>query len=379
LKSSKQKVLHVAPRYLPHVGGSSVRLKNLLEPIADKVETYILVCREDRHGNPLYSLPVNDEEEIQGIKVHRVARPAKLASAARTLCHKESIDTIQIHSLGLVPYMISALPGRRLILDIHTLASMSRAQLLVARLAFSWSSAVVTLSYGASQYINQTHGVKKEKIVIIRNGVDPESFYPGPKDSQLLNRLGLENKTIVGYLGSFYNFQGVEEFFESAKTLLARGVEEVKFLMVGGGPDLDLIRKRVREAGLNKEIVLTGEVPMDHAATYLNLMDIFVIARPALTETETAVPLKVLEAMALEKAIVATAVGGLTEVLTPGQNAILVEPNTTALADGITVLLDDINLRGFLGKNAREAALKMSWQQGARLLLNLYESVGVGK
>ena len=95
-------------------------------------------------------------------------------------------------------------------------------------------------------------------------------------------------------------------------------------------------------------------------------------------ETETAIPLKLLEAMALGKPIVATKVGGVLEVLQDKVNALVVESQTAALVDAIHKLISEPTLRKSLGKNARQTSLNFSWNDSAGNLLSLYRSIEAG-
>ena len=371
------RVLHLAPRYIPHIGGSALRLKNLLEPIAAEVESHVVVTRYDRHGTALYAQNVSNEEIINGVHVHRVSFPWQLPLCILELCRKYRVRILQVHNLQLIPYTLLALPGRQLIVDIHTLKPLPFIQRLLAHWALGRSRAIIVLSECARQYVAESFGIPNQKIVVIYNGVDLDRFSPSPKDLRLARQLDLEAYIVVGYMGSFYRFQGVYEFLECA-CALAQQVDNVKFLMVGDGPEWAIIRQQILRKGLEQRVVLTGAVPVEQAANYLNLMDIFVIPRPKMLETETAIPLKLLEAMALGKPIVATKVGGVLEVLQDKVNALVVESQTAALVDAIHKLISEPTLRKSLGKNARQTSLNFSWNDSAGNLLSLYRSIEAG-
>jgi glycosyltransferase involved in cell wall biosynthesis len=349
----------------------------LLEPIAAEVESHVVVTRYDRHGTKLYAQNVSSDEIINRVHVHRASFPQQLPLYILELCDKYRLRILQVHNLQLIPYALLALPGRQLIVDIHTLKPLPFTQRLLAQWALRRSRAIIVLSECARQYVAHTFGIPNQKIIVIYNGVDLDRFSPRPKDLGLARQLGLDEYIVVGYMGSFYRFQGIYEFLECVCALVQQ-MDGVKFLMVGDGPEWAMIRQQTFHKGLEQRIVLTGAVSVEQAANYLNLMDIFIIPRPKMLETETAIPLKLLEAMALGKPIVATKVGGMLEVLQDNVNGLVVEPQTAALVNAIQKLINEPTLRKRLGKNARQTSLNFSWDSSAKKLLGLYRSIEAG-
>ena len=184
-------------------------------------------------------------------------------------------------------------------------------------------------------------GIPAEKITVIPNAVDVESFQlASPPDPQLLEQWGLTGKTVVGFIGSFYAYEGLDLLLDAVPELL-RQRPDVRVLLVGGGPQEANLRKQVDRLGLGEYVIFTGRVPHKEVGRYYDLINVLAYPRHPMRLTELVTPLKPLEAMAQGQLFVASDVGGHKELIDHGQTGILFEAgNRESLAKAIINLLE---------------------------------------
>jgi len=177
-------------------------------------------------------------------------------------------------------------------------------------------------------------GIPADKITVIPNAVNVEEFSGGaPPDVALARSLGVEGRTVLGFIGSFYSYEGLELLLQ-AMPLVATKVPDARLLLVGGGPEDERLRRIAKERGLGESVIFTGRVPHDQVQRYYDLTDVLVYPRIPMRLTELVTPLKPLEAMAQDKIIVASDVGGHRELIRDGETGNLFRAgDLTDLAD----------------------------------------------
>ena len=174
---------------------------------------------------------------------------------------------------------------------------------------FKQADAITTICEGLRSDI-VARGIPAEKITVIPNAVDIEHFAYGVEPEQTLRaQLGLQNKTVLGFIGSFYAYEGLPLLLEAFPKILEKQ-PETRLLLVGGGPQEALIKKKTNELGLEQQVIFTGRIPHDQVQDYYNQVDIFVYPRLSMRLTDLVTPLKPLEAMAQGRLVVASDVGG---------------------------------------------------------------------
>lgn len=174
--------------------------------------------------------------------------------------------------------------------------------------------AVTTICRGLFDDI-VARGIPESKVTIIPNAVDVESFSARrQRDVELAKRLALDDVEVVGFIGSFYAYEGLE-LLVSAMPELMRQRPRLKLLLVGGGPEDERLREQVRNLGLGERIVFTGRVPFEDVRRHYDLIDVLVYPRISMRLTDVVTPLKPLEAMAMGKLLVASDVGGHRELV----------------------------------------------------------------
>ena len=199
---------------------------------------------------------------------------------------------------------------------------------------FQRADAITTICEGLRQEI-VGRGIAARKITVIPNAVDTDDFIFGaPAKVNLQQQWGLVGKTVLGFIGSFYAYEGIPLILQALPELLSRH-PHLRLLLVGGGPQETEIKNLVQRLGLSSAVVMPGRVPHDQVQDFYNLVDILVYPRLAMRLTELVTPLKPLEAMAQGRLVMASAVGGHRELIRDGDNGILFdagEPRALAAA-----------------------------------------------
>ena len=208
---------------------------------------------------------------------------------------------------------------------------------------------VFTICEGLRQDI-VGRGIAAEKVTVIPNAVDIEAFETGAApDAALRARLGLDGCAVIGFIGSFYAYEGLDLLLDALPRLAAR-VPGVRLLLVGGGPQDEALRLQAERLGLADRIVFTGRVPHGEVQRYYDLIDVLAYPRRSMRLTELVTPLKPLEAMAQGRLVVASDVGGHRELIRDGETGRLFRAGSAeSLADA---------LHAMLGDEARGAAMR---------------------
>lgn len=161
-------------------------------------------------------------------------------------------------------------------------------------------------------------GVPPDRVTVIPNAVDIDAFLPGgDPDVALKARIGLTGATVVGFIGSFYAYEGLDLLLAAFPDLLSRR-PEVRVLLVGGGPQEAALKSQAQALGVAEKVVFAGRVPHGEVQRYYDLVDVLAYPRRSMRLTELVTPLKPLEAMAQGRILVASDVGGHKELIRDG-------------------------------------------------------------
>lgn len=185
-------------------------------------------------------------------------------------------------------------------------------------------------------------GVPGDKITVIPNAVDRGIFSgPGVPDRALATQLGLYPKTVLGFFGSFYAYEGLDLLLRAVPGM-RRQRPAIAVLLAGGGPEEDNLRALARELDLGDSVVFAGRVTQNEMRRYYDLVDLLVFPRVSTRLTELVTPLKPLEAMAQERIVVASSVGGHRELIRERETGYLFPPgDPQLLAEGVLAALAD--------------------------------------
>jgi glycosyltransferase involved in cell wall biosynthesis len=220
----------------------------------------------------------------------------------------------------------------------------------------------------------RNRGIPETKLFVVPNGVDTTKFIPRSTDENLRAELAFNGDICLGYLGSLYPWEGVDDLL-NAMVIVARQNPAIKLLIVGGGEEHARLKSMVDAQGLGHCVRMQGQIPHADVLRYYSIMDVMVYPRKRSRVTELVTPLKPLEAMAMSKPIVATDVGGLRELL--GENGTVYcnadDPNDLAMKclQLVNAGATERERLGAIGK--RYVAENKSWLKIATLYDAVYE------
>ncbi|MEC7534939.1 MAG: TIGR04063 family PEP-CTERM/XrtA system glycosyltransferase [Pseudomonadota bacterium] len=166
-----------------------------------------------------------------------------------------------------------------------------------------------------------------EKIGLSPNGVDLALFGdPVARDDALAHELGIGAGPVVGFVGSFYDYEGLDDLVAALPALRQRH-PHAQLLLVGGGPMEEALRAQAAASPAGDAILFTGRVPHAEVERYYSLIDVLAYPRKHSRLTDLVTPLKPLEAMAQRRIVAASDVGGHRELITDGQTGLLFPPD----------------------------------------------------
>jgi len=335
------RILHVLDHSLPLQSGYTFRTRAILK--AQQAMGWEVACLTGAR----HSLDGPDPEVVDGITFYRTPKPAPARSPLREWREiralAKRLDRLvaefrpdQIHAHSPVLNALAAVG----------VAKRRKLPLLYEIRAF-WEDAAVgngtgregSLQYRATRFLETraarqadavaviceglrgdliSRGIAADKIMVSPNGVDMALFgSPLEPDAELAHRLGLTGKDVVGFIGSFYDYEGIDDLIAAMPLLIARR-PDAHLLLVGGGPMEAALKAQASASSAAERIHFIGRVPHHEVDRYYSLIDVLAYPRKAMRLTELVTPLKPLEAMAQRKLVAASDVGGHRELIEDG-------------------------------------------------------------
>ena len=391
------RILHVLDHSIPLHSGYSFRTLAILR------EQRALGWETEHLTSAKHHLPCPAMEDVDGLRFHRTSGTFERLPLVKQLSVitglnarlKELIpqlrpDVIHAHSPSLTGVAAIA-SARRFGLPVvyemraswedgavdHGTDRQGSLRYRLSRALETWvlrrADAVTTICDGLRRDI-VSRGIPEDKVTVIPNAVDPVRFRTdGARSPALAKRLGLEGTDVVGFIGSFYGYEGLDLLLQALPRMLAQK-PSIRLLLVGGGYQEQALRQQAATAGIADRIVFAGRVPHDEVQDYYNLVDVFAYPRHRTRLTETVTPLKPLEAMAQGRAVVASDVGGHRELIRDGETGRLFEAgNAAALADAVLALLQDPDAGAAMRAKARRfVEAERNWAASVRRYAAVY-------
>ncbi len=299
------KVLHVLDTSIPDSAGYTTRGLYLVDH-QKKQGIEPVVLTSERLKSPMST----DQEEIKGVKYYRTRKSDSflrklpfvaikdeirdLANRIGEVVTKEKVDIIHAHSpslIGAAGYKYCKAANIPLVYEIRAFwedAAVDRGAFKEGSLHYRLRRAHETgVVKGADKVIAICEGLKydliergvpENKIHVVRNGVDYDQFLPISANSALKDELNLNNKTILGFVGSFFNFEGLQDMIQAMPKILAED-DNVVLLLVGAGQVDDELRALSNSLNLEGKVIFTGRVPHESVNAYYSIIDILVYPR----------------------------------------------------------------------------------------------------
>jgi glycosyltransferase involved in cell wall biosynthesis len=398
------KILYFADIRFPLERANGIQTMETCHALARRGHDVHLVVRPDTHAPPRDPFEYYDLPAIPGLVVERAPaggpplarRMGYLAFAATRALGAGRADLVMTRDLsvaslllrlpsrppvvyeshGYAPEVASALPA---LVSTATPPAASKLARLAKRESFVWRHAdgYVTITSGLASAQNARFGARS-RVVVVPDGTRIPSSGTRPPDSGRVDGTGSAGpvaRCTVGYAGHLYAWKGVDVLLEAVAQ-----VPGVRCLVAGGHdqePDLARLQALAGRIGVENRVTFTGHLPPSDVPGVLARADILALPNPASAiSTHATSPLKLFEYMAAGKAIVASNLPAIREVLTHDANALLVTPGDPgALAAAIRRLAGDPALRETLAAAARTAVAEYSWDRRAERLEAFFTEV----
>lgn len=219
-------------------------------------------------------------------------------------------------------------------------------------------------------------GVAEDRISIITNGIDRESFAPRPSDDALKRRFGLDGKFVCSYIGTIGMASGLEVVLRAAHKLGEQGRQEIVFLLVGDGAVRESLEQEAGRMGL-RNVVFTGRLPKTLMPGLYSISDCSLVHLRKAPLYTTVLPSKMFEAAHMKRPIILGVEGEAAKVIAESGGGLCIEPgNEDQLIEAVERLAGDSGLRERLGRAGHDyVARQFDWDRLAASYLGLIEKV----
>jgi PEP-CTERM/exosortase A-associated glycosyltransferase len=242
------------------------------------------------------------------------------------------------------------------------------------------ADAVTTICNGLRSDI-LARGLPAGRVTVVPNAVDAEVFgAPRQPDKALQQALGLDDCIVLGFIGSFYAYEGLNLLMEAAAQFFGQR-RGVKLLLVGGGPEKERLVCQAERLGIADRVVFTGRVPHHEVRRFYDLVTLFVYPRHRMRLTDLVTPLKPLEAMAQGAIVVASDVGGHRELLIDGETGYLFRAgDAKALARKLLEVIDQqMEWPAMRAAGRRYVETERTWDAAVARYAPVYDGLLNGK
>ena len=287
------------------------------------------------------------------IELSRELRPSVIHAASEATNAVASIEAARALDLPCIYELRGLWPLTRLGRDPASVGKPDFGTSLRLEVeAAKAADGVVAISDQLASWLVR-HGVSKDKIIVVPNGVDAERFTPQPRDEALAAELGVTDKVVIGYAGAIVEYEGLENLL-LATAKLRHLKSRMHVLIIGHGYLFDDLRRMSAGLGLTDMVTFTGRVPHQEIERYYSCIDIAPFPRLNRPLTDLVSPLKPLEVMAQRKAVVVSSCKGLKDIASAGVARSFPGTSFVALAKVLEELVNDDSARDALAQAGYE-------------------------
>ena len=224
-------------------------------------------------------------------------------------------------------------------------------------------------------------GMDEGPTLAYSEGYDADTFaFCVPPDAALRQQLGLEGALVLGFVGSFYAYEGLDHLLQAAQHMRVRH-PNLRVLLVGGGPQEEALKAQAQALGLQDCVLFAGRIDQSQVQRYYGLIDMLAYPRLPMRLTDRVTPLKPLEAMAQGNLFVASDVGGHRELVRHGETGMLFAAgNVLALEHALESLLSIRDRWPHLRRRARQfVEQERSWTASVARYRAVYQRALQGR
>lgn len=244
--------------------------------------------------------------------------------------------------------------------------------------SFGTAAAVVAVSEAVKAYVQALMPGRAQYVYVQTNGVDLGRFSAGERQrDEVRARIGVGNDTgVIGFVGSFKSWHGTDLLFDVFSEVAS--TRDVHLLAVGDGPKWVQLYNRVAQASCRASVTLPGRVPHADIPGWTAACDV-VVAPYQAAEDFYFSPLKVIEALACGRPVVAPRIGQLVELIAHGRTGLLYRPDDAQdCRRAVLTLLDSRELRAAMGRAARQSVAGRGWDQIVQRVVELARAARIG-
>lgn len=401
IETNGKKVLFVLNKALPVTNGYTIRSNEIVKRVKERGYEPVLTTRlgwSPKHEG--YAIP---DVDINDIKTYYIDKSDKYLTNKTPMndyfnVYAEEILNIVkmekpeiIHAASNFQNALPALKvgemlGLRTIYEVrglwhHTQTSKNplfyksdrfnlqdNYEVLCCRIA----DEVLCISESLKEYLI-SKGIDEKKITVVPNGVDTENMAPSKADDSIVEKYGLEDNIVLGFIGSITIYEGIDFILKAIKNIndSKKLNKRLKFLVVGEGQYLPQLQALVTELDIRDDVIFTGKIPHEQVSKFYSVIDITPFPRTNELVCQLVTPIKTYEAMAMAKKVVVSDVAALKEMVIDGENGTYFEAeNTEALEKAII----EISKNEEIGTHAREwVETNRDWEVLLKTIIGIYE------
>lgn len=345
------------------------------------------------------------QETVEGLVFHRTF-PGGLAKlpvlrqwdVVRTLAHRivevashEGVDLLHAHSPclnGLAALQAAEVLGIPVVYEVRAFwedAAVDHGTSSEGGLRYTLTRAIETHVLRKADEITciceglrddiVARGIEPAHVTVIPNAVDIERFPPlGERDRALEAEHDLRGAQVLGFIGSFYGYEGLDLLLEALPAIV-RERPKTRVLLVGGGPQESALRAQAARLRIADRVIFAGRVPHGRVPAYSSLIDAFVFPRKSMRLTDLVTPLKPLEAMAQQRLVLASDVGGHRELIEHGVTGFLFRHDDVGALAGCAIeALQRIGeFGGVLERGRAFVERERNWRASVQRYAGVYE------
>jgi glycosyltransferase involved in cell wall biosynthesis len=234
---------------------------------------------------------------------------------------------------------------------------------------YSAADKIFVNSTALKDFLIKRYNVNSDKILVSPNRINKEEFIEGSKmQPTVIPQFNDESLPIIGFVGSILPHHYVDVLVD-AFSIINKNNIKANLLIVGGGSLVDILQLKVNNLGISNCVFLSGKVPHKNVPALINMMDICVMPGSDWYGS----PIKIFEYGILGKAVIAPNNGPVKDVMVHRNDGLLLERDPIQIADALTELIENKELRLKLGENFRNKIIaEYTWDKAAEMILNSY-------